>query len=236
MSDKQFQVEMDGGFDEVEPLMQTIQDDIRELVGEEAENATESFVDDKTEENWESDDNLETDEVLEKTDDELEGDGLRNMGFQETEQDNIFQEAEAQGEGIGEDDRISPKIEPEEKAKVNPIDEEELSPKNQPVQADIDEQIKRLRFNDETTPFTRLNNKGLRQFKKRINSISRFEDRFSEYARVDLPAHKAAWEGNLEALEHVFILKHKQGVPCIDRLGATPLHIAARRNQANVIR
>lgn len=103
-------------------------------------------------------------------------------------------------------------------------------------QQQIDQQIRRLRFRDEVAPLTRFNNRGLRRYKKLIGSIKKKESQQLEYSKVDLPAHKAAWDGNVEMLEEVYAWKTKEGVPCVDRHGATPLHLAARRNHLNVIR
>ena len=100
-----------------------------------------------------------------------------------------------------------------------------------------EEDLRHLRFKDDLTmPFIHFNNRGIRHYKRQAGSFKGLDDHLIEYARIDLPAHKAAWDGNLQALEQIFLWKSKDGVPCIDRHGATPIHLAARRNQVNIIR
>ena len=89
---------------------------------------------------------------------------------------------------------------------------------------------------EENKLYTHFNNRGLRHFRKSVGTVDPTNNKLASYSTVDLPAHKAAWDGSIEALEKTFLWKNKDGVPTIDRAGATPLHIAARRNQIDAIK
>lgn len=86
------------------------------------------------------------------------------------------------------------------------------------------------------TLYCRFNNRGKRQFRKRYGNETELSGRFGEYASIGLPAHKAALEGDVEALEEIFLWKGVRGVPALDRNDATPLHLAARGNNAGAIK
>ncbi len=236
--------EMDG----IDQLFEKMNADVNELV-EEASSKTNNEDGEITAENSSTPDEMNN-----------EYDKGRNFGFhegdgQETEADELETSEPNVDEGI-EDQENQPLIVDEERLEiceeefeaeilseadvheeVASLSIEEVSVRDQDDV--IDEQLRRLRFKDEATPFIRFNNRGLRHYKKQVGSFEGIDHRFSEYSKVDLPAHKAAWDGNLEALQQVFIWKHStknSGVPCVDRHGATPLHLAARRNQEAIIR
>ena len=82
--------------------------------------------------------------------------------------------------------------------------------------------------------YCRFNTRGFKQYRKHIGA--ELPEGFASFSTVDLPAHKAAFEGNIKALEAIFIWKHSKGVPSVDKLAATPLHIAARLNQTEAIK
>lgn len=84
--------------------------------------------------------------------------------------------------------------------------------------------------------FCLLNNRGKRQYRKAYGKPRELSEKYAEYASVGLPAHKAALEGDVEALEEIFLWKGSKGVPALDRNCATPLHLAARRNRAPAIK
>ena len=81
-----------------------------------------------------------------------------------------------------------------------------------------------------------LNNRGQKQYRKNLNSVKDLEGNFASFKEFDLPAHKAAFEGNVEALEVIFLWKNHVGVPALDKSLATPLHMAARNNRVEAIR
>jgi ankyrin repeat protein len=92
---------------------------------------------------------------------------------------------------------------------------------------------------DDGLAYCHLNNRGAKHYQKRLGVEVELRGDMANYGYVDLPAHKAAYEGNVEALEAIFIVKHGVsvgGVPLEDKLGATPLHIAARMNQVDAIK
>ena len=84
--------------------------------------------------------------------------------------------------------------------------------------------------------FCTLNNRGKRQYRKTYGKPRELSEKFAEYASIGLPAHKAAIEGNVQALEEIFLWKGTKGVPALDRNCATPLHLAARRSHAPAIK
>ena len=83
--------------------------------------------------------------------------------------------------------------------------------------------------------FAGFNSRGKRHYKRQIDAVDQLSEEFSEYARIGLPAHKAALDGNIEALTQIFSWLEDQ-VPALDVNGATPLHLAAKQNRVNVIK
>lgn len=90
-----------------------------------------------------------------------------------------------------------------------------------------------VRFGDAEKLYCRLNKNGRKQYRKDIGVVPEF---VGDLGDVDLPAHKAALEGNLSSLQNVFMWKNNSGVPALDIYGATPLHMAARRNHADIVK
>lgn len=84
--------------------------------------------------------------------------------------------------------------------------------------------------------YCKLNNRGKRQFRKSYGKPRELSAKYAEYASVGLPAHKAALDGDVEALEEIFLWKGVNGVPALDVHNATPLHLAARKNRAGAIK
>lgn len=82
--------------------------------------------------------------------------------------------------------------------------------------------------------YAKLNIRGKKQFKSADKAT--FAESFSEYARLGLPAHKAALDGNVECLKECFCSTPVEGVPSRDVNGATPLHLAARSNRADAVK
>ena len=82
--------------------------------------------------------------------------------------------------------------------------------------------------------YCRFNEKGKKQF----DAIGRaeLETKFPEYAKVGLPAHKAALDGNIECLKDLFSAYWNDGVPSRDVNGATPLHLAVRNSQLDAVK
>ena len=93
-----------------------------------------------------------------------------------------------------------------------------------------------VRFGNTEKLYCYLNKNGRKQYRKEIGATSELTADLEEYGNVDLPAHKAALEGNLVALQGVFLWKSSSGIPARDIYGATPLHMAARRNHADIIK
>ena len=81
----------------------------------------------------------------------------------------------------------------------------------------------------EALPYCNLNKKGNRLLKEK-QPVELPE----EYREVGLPAHKAAFSGDVEALQLVFFALADRGVPLQDTYGSTPLHLAARSDEAKV--
>jgi len=81
----------------------------------------------------------------------------------------------------------------------------------------------------EVTLYCNLNKKGNKLLKNK-QSVELPE----EYREVGLPAHKAAFNGDVEALQLIFCALSDGGVPLEDTYGSTPLHLAARKNDAKV--
>ncbi len=84
------------------------------------------------------------------------------------------------------------------------------------------------------TLYAKLNARGKKQFKARGRQS--FAEDFGPYAKLGLPAHKAALDGNVECLIECFSSFKKDGVPSRDVNGATPLHLAARSNRHDVVK
>lgn len=79
-----------------------------------------------------------------------------------------------------------------------------------------------------------FNERGRKQF----DSLERGEllSKFPDYAKVGLPAHKAALDGNIECLKDLFSAHWDDGVPSRDVNGATPLHLAVRNSCLDVVK
>ena len=90
-------------------------------------------------------------------------------------------------------------------------------------------------MSSEENLFTGFNNRGKRQYRKLIGTVEQMSEEFSEYANIGLPAHKAAFDGSIEALAQIFLWLEDE-VPALDVNGATPLHLAAKQNRVNVIK
>lgn len=82
--------------------------------------------------------------------------------------------------------------------------------------------------------YARLNNRGKKTFKEQ--NKEEFHAHFGDYAKLGLPAHKAALDGNVECLKECFCSYINEGVPSRDINGATPLHLAARNNCADAVK
>ena len=82
--------------------------------------------------------------------------------------------------------------------------------------------------------YCRFNERGRKQF----DSIERgeLESKFADYAKVGLPAHKAALDGNIECLKDLFSAYWDDGVPSRDVNGATPLHLAVRNSRLDAVK
>ena len=188
----------------------------------------------------------------EETEVDLDNDKTAEIEVVEAEIEEVEREGEDQPLLVVDEEK-EPTVEEEFQAEIMPepeeatlsrIEQESVGDRDDDDDestAEIVEELRRLRFKDEAaTPFIRFNSRGLRHYKKQLRAFKGLDHRFTNFSRVDLPAHKAAWEGNLEALQQIFLWKHSTtkgaGVPCIDRRGATPLHLAARRNQEAIIR
>ena len=74
--------------------------------------------------------------------------------------------------------------------------------------------------------------------RKQFDSIERgeLESNFPDYAKVGLPAHKAALDGNIDCLKDLFGAYWDDGVPSRDVNGATPLHLAVRNSQTDTVK
>jgi len=82
--------------------------------------------------------------------------------------------------------------------------------------------------------YCRLNARGRKQF-KRIKK-SEFAENYPNYAGIELMAHKAALEGDIECLRDIFAASLDEGVPSRDTNGATPLHLAVRNDRVEAVR
>lgn len=82
--------------------------------------------------------------------------------------------------------------------------------------------------------YSRLNSRGKKQFK--TTQWSNFVENYSDYAKLGLPAHKAALDGNIDCLKDCFSSCTSHGVPSRDVNGATPLHLAVRKNQNETVK
>lgn len=81
----------------------------------------------------------------------------------------------------------------------------------------------------EVLPYFYLNKKGNKLLKGNQNV-----ELPEEYSKVGLPAHKAAFSGDVEALPLIVFALADEGVPLEDAYGASPLHLAARKNDVKV--
>ena len=81
---------------------------------------------------------------------------------------------------------------------------------------------------EEVLPYCNLNKKGSKLLKDKDVELP------EEYRKIGLPAHKAAFSGDVEALQLIFIALADVGVPLEDTYGSTPLHLAARKNDPKV--
>jgi len=82
--------------------------------------------------------------------------------------------------------------------------------------------------------YAKLNSRGKKQFKP-TNRRS-FAENFEDYAKLGLPAHKAALDGNIECLKGCFCSCAADGVPSRDVNGATPLHLAAKNDRVDAVK
>lgn len=82
--------------------------------------------------------------------------------------------------------------------------------------------------------YSRLNARGRKSFKP--IQRSQLAERFPGFAKIGLPAHKAALEGNVEALRDIYTALTEDGVPSRDVNGATPLHLAVRGNRIETVK
>ena len=82
--------------------------------------------------------------------------------------------------------------------------------------------------------YSRFNTRGKKQFKS--TEWSTFVESYTDYAKLGLPAHKAALDGNIDCLKECFSSCSDQGVPSRDVNGATPLHLAVRKNQMETVK
>ena len=71
-----------------------------------------------------------------------------------------------------------------------------------------------------------LNDKGLKQYQKRVKAVKggQVDPTSKNYANAKLPAHKAAFEGNIPGLEAILISKVETGGISAADKGITPLH------------
>ena len=82
--------------------------------------------------------------------------------------------------------------------------------------------------------YSRLNARGRKSFKS--VSSKQLTENFPEYAKLGLPAHKAALDGNVDALKEIYTASITEGVPSRDVNGATPLHLAVRGNRMEAVK
>lgn len=82
-----------------------------------------------------------------------------------------------------------------------------------------------------------LNEKGQKQFQKRIKGAADKPDpSVGDYGKAKLPAHKAAFDGNIGALEGIFITQSKSGgIPVADK-GISPIHMAIKGNKMDSVK
>jgi len=72
--------------------------------------------------------------------------------------------------------------------------------------------------------YCHLNKKGVKLLKDKEIPLP------EEYREVGLPAHKAAFKGDVDALAAIFLEFTEVGVPLEDSYGSNPLHLAARKD------
>lgn len=82
--------------------------------------------------------------------------------------------------------------------------------------------------------YSRFNARGRKGFKP--TSRQQLAEKFPDYGKVGLPAHKAAIEGNVEAMKEIYCAYADEGVPSRDVNGATPLHLAVRGNRLDAVK
>ena len=82
--------------------------------------------------------------------------------------------------------------------------------------------------------YSRLNARGRKSFKP--TDRTQLAEKFPVFAKIGLPAHKAALEGNVEALREIYAAFSADGVPSRDVNGATPLHLAVRGNRMEAVK
>ena len=82
--------------------------------------------------------------------------------------------------------------------------------------------------------YSRLNARGRKELKP--SGKNALAERFSDYAGLGLPAHKAAMDGSIECLKEVYRSMHNVGVPSRDVNGATALHLAVRSNKVEAVK
>ena len=81
--------------------------------------------------------------------------------------------------------------------------------------------------------YSRLSARGQKHFRGTTIDLA---EKFPEYAKLGLPAHKAALDGNVDALQVIFTSAADDGVRSRDSNGATPLHLAVRNNHVQAVR
>lgn len=82
--------------------------------------------------------------------------------------------------------------------------------------------------------YCKFNTRGKKQFKTIERSA--FIAAYPGYVQIGLPAHKAALLGDIDCLKDCFCSCSSQGVPSRDINGATPLHLAVRKNQRETVK
>ena len=95
--------------------------------------------------------------------------------------------------------------------------------------------LKRTAMNgNEDVLYSWLNARGRKNFKP--TARAQLAEKFPEYTKIGLPAHKAALAGNVEALKDIYTAFTADGVPSRDVNGATPLHLAVRGNRTEAVK
>ena len=81
-----------------------------------------------------------------------------------------------------------------------------------------------MRLEMDALMYCRLNKKGVKLLKDKEIPLP------EEYREVGLPAHKAVFKGDIDALAAIFLEFTEVGVPLEDSYGSNPLHLAARKD------